>query len=548
MTNLDATDARLRIVNRKINPLLESLPDWVESYRPHQMDAVGSVLDAFKYVDVVILDAPTGSGKTLIGETIGRLMQTPRVYCCTEKSLQDQFMRDFPDAKLLKGRSNYPTINQRDRFHPEDYLGHVSCEDCQWSITKSCDLCPTKFVCPYETAKMDALHAEVAVLNTSYLLTECNGPGRFSKQRLVIVDEADTLESSLMNHVSVDVTEKRLSRYGWEVPSHVTVSDSWREWIGLHLPDIDHRLSGLDVVSGNLGVLREAKFLSQLKQRLQNIDVGLGDGYWAYTGRGAKDFPGRGVAFRPARVDLLGQQYLWRHSQKWLLMTATPISSQEMMSSLGYDKQYETVRLPNTFPVENRQVFFRGSVSMSFKNRENNAWDQMAEAITKDLSRHRDDRVLIHTVSYGLADHLTAYLSKKSGRKFITYRNAQGRVGALAEYLDTPASVLIAPSMGRGVDLPGDACRVQMISKVPFPYLKDRQVSMRMHSRGGQLWYSVQTVRTIVQMCGRAIRSKDDWAVTYIYDRDFQSNLWRKSRNLFPKWFQEAIVWREGMG
>jgi Rad3-related DNA helicase len=185
---------------------------------------------------------------------------------------------------------------------------------------------------------------------------------------------------------------------------------------------------------------------------------------------------------------------------------------------------------------------------MSFKNRENNAWDQMAEAITKDLSRHRDDRVLIHTVSYGLADHLTAYLSKKSGRKFITYRNAQGRVGALAEYLDTPASVLIAPSMGRGVDLPGDACRVQMISKVPFPYLKDRQVSMRMHSRGGQLWYSVQTVRTIVQMCGRAIRSKDDWAVTYIYDRDFQSNLWRKSRNLFPKWFQEAIVWREGMG
>lgn len=83
-----------------------------------------------------------------------------------------------------------------------------------------------------------------------------------------------------------------------------------------------------------------------------------------------------------------------------------------------------------------------------------------------------------------------------------------------------------------------------MITKVPFPYVKDRQVNKRMYSQGGRLWYSVQTVRELVQMCGRAIRSENDWATTYIYDRDFETNLWARNRNLFPDWFREAIVWR----
>src|SRR5215831_11212788 len=131
---MDSSEARLRIVNRQFNPRLEGLPRWVESFRSHQIDAISQVREAFDDVDVVVLAAPTGSGKTLIGETIGRMIApTRRTYVCTSKILQDQFVRDYPYSRVLKGRSNYPTVNGQGRFHPEDPVGHVSAEDCTWS-------------------------------------------------------------------------------------------------------------------------------------------------------------------------------------------------------------------------------------------------------------------------------------------------------------------------------------------------------------------------------------------------------------------------------
>ena len=250
---MDADAAKLRLIHRELNPNLEGLPRWVESFRDHQIDAINQIREAFDDVDVVVLSAPTGSGKTLIGETIGRMLSpTARLYVCTNKGLQDQFVRDYPYSRVLKGRSNYPS-----ELRPEDF----TCEDCTWSLQKSCRLCTAKYDCPYEQAKMIALHSNLAVLNTSYLLTEANGPGRFSGQAFTIVDEADTLEQTLMSHVSVDIRERRLDRYGWEPPAHVTVEDSWAEWLVLAIADLRGRISRLPHVFTYYRAAREARYL-----------------------------------------------------------------------------------------------------------------------------------------------------------------------------------------------------------------------------------------------------------------------------------------------
>lgn len=542
---MDPAAARLRIVHRDLNPSLEGLPRWVQSFRPHQIEAISQVREAFDDANVVVLSAPTGSGKTLIGETIGRMMSpTSRLYVCTNKALQDQFVRDYPYSRVLKGRSNYPTELRAKDFHPNEYMGHVSCEDCTWSLTKSCRLCTAKYDCPYEQAKMLALHANLAVLNTSYLLTEANGPGRFSGQQFTIVDEADTMEQTLMNHVSVEVGERRLERFGWEPPARVTVEDSWDEWLQTAIADLRVRVARLPRVFNDFRVAREARYIVGLLEKLVAVHDGLPSGNWVYTGRGREDSPRLGVSFKPARVDHLAHDYLWKHGQKWLLMSATIISTQELMESLGYQGGYVTVNVRNTFPVKNRLVHYRGTVSMSYKNRSSGSWDRLADQMSKDLGEHPTSRVLVHTVSYALADHLYDRLRRSVSRPVITYHSASERDDALQRYLGSVNGVLLAPSMGRGIDLPDDACRVQMITKVPYPYVKDRQVNKRMYSAGGRLWYSVQTVRELVQMCGRAIRSENDWASTYIYDKDFETNLWARNRNLFPDWFREAIVWR----
>ena len=543
-----ADEARLRIVNRSVNPLLDDLPEWVKSFRPHQIDAIHRIREAFDSVDVVVLAAPTGSGKTLIGETIGRMVSPgSRLYVCSSKMLQDQFVRDFPYASLLKGRANYPTQKQPQHFHPEDFMGHVSCEDCTWSLTKSCKLCSSKFKCPYEVAKKTALASKLSVLNTSYLLTEANRIGRFSGREFTIIDEADTLEATLMGHVSVEIGERRLGQLGWGTPARVTVEDSWDEWLGTAIADLRNRVTRFPSVFSNLRDARQARYITRLLDQLVAVRDGIPSGNWVYTGRGGKDDPsdrGRGVSFRPARVDHLGQGYLWRHSRKWLLMSATIISSQELMESLGYSGDYATVNVKSTFPVKNRLVYFRGSTSMAFKNREAGAWDEMGAGIVADLVKHPTDRVLIHTVSYVLTEHLYRYILAYTDRPVYRYSSAAERDMMVQKYLDNESSVLLGPSLSRGLDLPNDACRVQMLTKVPYPYVKDRQVNKRLYSQGGRVWYAVQTVRELVQMCGRAIRSEDDWAVTYIYDKDFSTNLWARNRNLFPDWFREAIVWR----
>jgi Rad3-related DNA helicase len=46
-----------------------------------------------------------------------------------------------------------------------------------------------------------------------------------------------------------------------------------------------------------------------------------------------------------------------------------------------------------------------------------------------------------------------------------------------------------------------------------------------------------------VQMTGRAVRSKDDWCVSYILDAQFPNNLWKKASSLFPDWWSESLDW-----
>ena len=63
-----------------------------------------------------------------------------------------------------------------------------------------------------------------------------------------------------------------------------------------------------------------------------------------------------------------------------------------------------------------------------------------------------------------------------------------------------------------------------------------------MHTKGGSGWYQTLTIRSLVQMTGRAMRSKDDWCETFILDKQFSDNILSRSKRLLPDWWQEAIV------
>lgn len=521
----------LRALDRS-NPLLSDLPPWFTEYRAHQIEAINAILAAYDGgIPVVVLDAPTGSGKTLIAETVRRLLRLSALYICTTKTLQDQFLHDYDYAKILKGRSNYRTER-----HPRD--SHLSTADCTKSRDdQSCRWCNSVATCPYERAKHAALKSTIAVLNTSYLLTESNGPGRFSNRPFVIADEADCLEKELMSYVSVEISPRRMAKYDWSPPKKVTVPASWGEWIAETLPKIQVLRSRLPARSISVQDVRESKYLDNLESKLRAINAGLEDAYWVYTGRDSF------VSFKPARVDSLGQTFLWRHSKQWLLMSATVISTGEMLDSLGYTGAYETVSCPSTFPVKNRLINVVPAWNGARKVQEEER-PKLAAGLATIIARHPTERVLVHSVSYDLSKFIRDTCETVCpSREVVGYTNPNDREVSLKRFLRSKGGILIAPSFERGVDLPHDSCRIQIIAKTPFPYLGDRQISTRLYSKGGQAWYTVQAIRSVVQMTGRAVRSEDDWAVTYILDSQFRDKLWKDGRFLFPKWWSEALVW-----
>ena len=100
-------------------------------------------------------------------------------------------------------------------------------------------------------------------------------------------------------------------------------------------------------------------------------------------------------------------------------------------------------------------------------------------------------------------------------------------------------TVLLSPSMTEGVDLKGDLSRFQILCKVPYPWLGDPIIRKRMKKYPS--WYPLQTAMTVVQSVGRSVRNKNDKAVTYILDADW-NKFYRKHKNLFCEDFKRLIV------
>jgi len=242
-----------------------------------------------------------------------------------------------------------------------------------------------------------------------------------------------------------------------------------------------------------------------------------------------------------------GPSMIWRHASRFLLMSATIIDAQQMVDDLGIERaglRWELVKSPSTFPAKNRPIHVVHGAAMTFKGQAEE-WPKMAVMVRKVLTqKHPGDRVLVHTVSYNFTQYLYDRL-KGLNRPVIIYSDSKERASALDRYKRTPGAVLLAPSMDRGIDLPDELCRAVIVCKMPFASTKDKRVNARMYSGGGsgQRWYQVQTVRKLVQMTGRGMRSADDYCDTWILDSQFTNNVWKNSKQLLPEWWKEALDW-----
>jgi len=164
----------------------------------------------------------------------------------------------------------------------------------------------------------------------------------------------------------------------------------------------------------------------------------------------------------------------------------------------------------------------------------------IACSIDRILTFHKQHKGIIHTTSYEQLNFIMENISKENRRRLLETDPEVQRDEIIEEHFKTTKpTVLISPSLHLGLDLKDDLSRFQVIVKVPYPSLADRWINEK--RKRSEQWYSWQTGLRLVQAYGRSVRSKDDWATTYVLDSAF-GNFVARNRQTLPEWFRNAIT------
>lgn len=491
-----------------------------DEFRPGQRLAIRKIMDQFRHKKVVILEGPTGSGKSLIGMAVASMMETQTVVTTQTKQLARQYQESFPFAKVLEGRSNF---------------------DCPLSPGLDCASGPCiagfkceekKTFCPYYIQKEEAVASGCIITNIWYFINEVNYVGELRGRGLLIVDEGHLLEQALLSVISLDISSDQFARVGISrIPKMSKVGDAVA-WAHEVLPAVERKAEKIVYEVNPKSYVRHQQQLHRLKDIIKSVN----EEEWLLT----RSF--YGYTLKPVWVTKWGSPWVFDNADKTLVMSATIRDPEQFSKTLGIrERDMAYVEMPSYFPKENRPINFWPVAKIGYKSSQNELLT-MVEAVDSILERHEGQKGVLHTVSYKLRDLIlenTIYPDR-----FI-YHDWKNRDEIIKQFKNSPGDfVLISPSVSIGLDLPDDQGRFNIIAKVPWLDLSDEQVSRR--RKEDPSWYVWSTACALIQSTGRTTRSDEDWSISYILDGHAEWFMKRNSR-LFPSWWKEAVYRIDGI-
>jgi ATP-dependent DNA helicase DinG len=239
-------------------------------------------------------------------------------------------------------------------------------------------------------------------------------------------------------------------------------------------------------------------------------------------------------------------QAVFEKCSKTLIMSATILNGRAFCRSVGlstssYDSgDVKFIRIPSDFPVENRLIYPLNIEYLNFNNLQSEqVKNKIAKTVDNLMSIHRYDKGIIHTTSYEQLNFIKENVSQENARRLIVTDPEIQRDEVLKQHIDSiKPTVLISPSLHTGLNLKDELSRFQIITKVPYPNKSDRWTNAKRET--DEEWYYWQTALKLIQAYGRSIRSKEDWAKTYVLDSAF-GYFAKKNKNILPDWFILAI-------
>lgn len=552
--------------------LLDNFPSNLQA-----RDAQKEILDAVQQklksgYRKIILSAPTGIGKSAIAMTLVKSYEKSFVVTLS-KNLQDQYVNDFEMLVPVKGKSNFPcfkTMEQK-KIDLQEYdvamSQGISCEkgECiertKEGKTQNCKFKPRiqafeektfqEIICPYYEQKYSALLADHSVWNYhSYFQTVKYNRGIYGEylnRNISIFDEAHSIENQIIQFVEIEIIKKHIDECEIRIESY-------------DLSDIEMIIQLVRDIAEFYA--RKAKEIRESKIYQENPDynkIRKIDGDFERFARVRSELSSdpenfiinkpeykkgkfKSIVIKPLDVSKYVKEFFITPFQ--IFMSAT-INKDSFCQNMGFSSDeiafVDTSHSP--VPLENRRVEFLNTARLSYQDptvNENRIWLKIDEI----LSKHKNQKGLILTSSRVRCKNIVKNLSLKNKNRvrMCHARNPDEKTqdDVIKEHANSENGVLISSSLWQGVDLKDDLSRFQIIAKSPYPNYTEKWVESKMERY--PLWYSSQTITKILQGIGRSIRSKQDWAVTYVLDSAVEPLL-NNSKNLVPKSYYDVFGW-----
>ena len=396
--------------------------------------------------------------------------------------------------------------------------------------------------CPYYDQLNIGLVASHTIFNYANFLIFLQ-MNLLPKRELLILDEGHQLENQIVERIGFTITRRTLQKYAlMSILDDLALeySSSMEQWLNF-LNNLYYSLKDSVLILKSEELTIEAEdYLEDLRQIIDEIT--LKQDNWIVSNIERED---TGVIdkimkieFKPLDVSPYCKK-LFEKCCRTLIMSATVLDIDAFCRNIGLKRnEVKFIQVGSDFPLENRPIYQLDIAHLNYKSlRLETTQQAIANAVDKIMSTHKNDKGIIHTTSYEQVRFIQKYISKDNRVRLINTDPEKPREQVTEEhFISTRPTVLISPSLHTGLDLKDERSRFQILVKVPYPNKGDRWISAKMRIDPG--WYNWQTKLRLVQAYGRSVRSKDDWAKTYVIDSYFRDFI---NRNTLPDWFMKAI-------
>lgn len=562
--------------------------------RPYQLEAVEKIIQAIKDGHRnIILSAPTGTGKSAIAITLAKYYGTSYILTST-KQLQEQYLSEFKEIKTIKGRNNFLCEQFND-------IAKITCENgpcivqkvtCPYKAKRDNDknliLNPDLVVCNYWHQKIVGLLNNITVVNYKYAMSDFYVED-FIEKDVAIFDEAHSIESEVLSFCEISLNRKSFKRnIDMGIPKFRSINEVI-DFLTLAINKLtdkisiareskieayqeqkdikstltsEYNLSHDDIIScmESVMTMKEIVLGSNYKREIMSLIKQLNDierkisnlldkisklekilesiekkiiflkedpDNWVIDDR-----ENTRVVIKPIEVKKLTKQLLGNLASINIFLSGSLPNPDKFAESLGISEYY-TINIPSIIEPKQRPIIQSYVGSMSSRNIDK-TMPFLIQKLNDIIEQHPDEKGIIHTFTYSIANRIKSELKNS---RLITH-NSSNTEQVVNDFKESNKNdILVSPVVHTGVDFPYDECRFQIIVKDPFPNIGDPQIKARMRKDPDYLL--MKRCETLCQEYGRAVRASDDYAVTYILDKNIEELV--KNNDFITNYFIEGL-------